>query len=327
MSHYSKIPKLLDALLATPSIAAACRAVAITEQCFYFWIIRAKRGDAPLQAIEWMGVVTDFATHYQNSKVLAAQAIEAGVLDQAMRGTWRETRFQGAPVYELSDDYAKLGFKDDDEARALGFNPEVDRYVWKDGKRVRVMEWSKPSDAMSTLVLQSWARKRYGAHVTTDINIGGVLRLGTTEQKPTEVPINIIGDDDNANPNDYSNRLALPQPAQSSAEMDAIAAATPDMATVVFQDATGRRTAVTQGPDPLLPKEGDRPYIVALKVLAAARIGKPASAPPPMVSGHHPDDDVADDRPELPRAPRPAPQASQGIGEGRMGYTRHPDLP
>jgi len=319
------MPELLNALVVNPQIEGACRSVGMTSQTYFNYLIRSKQGD-PKMMVTWNGVTLPFHQAVEATKHLAIQNVEASAMQRAANGCWVPSFFQGAPVWKESDAYARLGFKDDDEARALGFDPAVDRWEWEGDppRRVQVQTYLKPDTQLVVKLLESWQRKRYGAHQQVDVNIGGVLRLGTTEQKPMEAPMNIIGDDDNANPNDYSNRLALPQPAQSSQEMDAIAAATPDMATVVFQDATGRRTAVTQGPDPLLPQETDTPLQRDLKARAAARTGKPAQpAPPPVVvfGRNDPDGDLDDQAPPLPQqtAPRPAPQA-QPIGDGRMGY-------
>jgi hypothetical protein len=331
MSHYARIPKLLDALLITPSIAAACRAVGITQACFYGWLIRSKAGDAPLQAIEWMGVTTDFGTHYQNSKVLAAQAIEAGVLDQAMRGTWRETRFQGQVVYELSDSYAAIGFKSDAEAEALGFVPERDKYVWEKGsdgrqRRKRVMEWSKSSDAMSTLVLQSWARRRYGQHATVDIQHGGVLRLERADErtatKVVEAPITF--DDDDAQVEQRGGHLALGRPAKDSAELDAWAAAGEFQAAPVgFVDAAGNRVERIAAPDPLLPQETDTSLQRDLKARVAARGATPPQpAPPTMVSQPDPDFDLDDQAPPRPAPPQPRDEWRDGDGRVAPGGMR-----
>ena len=102
--HYEKIPQLLDALLISPSVAAAARATGITDRTVWGWLVRSKAGDAPLQAIEWLGITAPFDQHFHNSKILAAQEIEQGVLDRAA-----ETRRYGADccgMIEQKPDYA-----------------------------------------------------------------------------------------------------------------------------------------------------------------------------------------------------------------------------
>ena len=89
MSHYDKIPDLLANLVASPSIAEACRRTGMTPATHWNYLIRSKQGDPRFQEIEWHGVQSAvLATRGQYARVLAAAAIEQAALDRALNGCW-----------------------------------------------------------------------------------------------------------------------------------------------------------------------------------------------------------------------------------------------
>ncbi len=111
MSHYDKIPDLLANLVASPSIAEACRRTGITPATHWNYLIRSKQGDPLFQEIEWHGVKTPYWQHVANTRVLAAAAIEQAALDRALNGCWVPSYFKGEPVFETNEQF--LGWTDE----------------------------------------------------------------------------------------------------------------------------------------------------------------------------------------------------------------------
>ncbi len=159
MSHYDKIPDLLANLVASPSIAEACRRTGMTPATHWNYLIRSKQGDPLFQEIEWHGVKAPYWQHVANTRVLAAAAIEQAALDRALNGCWVPSYFKGEPVFETNEQF--LGWTDE-EMRALDYDPVRDRFVWEGDppRRKQVMVWLKPSEQLAIRMLESW-HKRY----------------------------------------------------------------------------------------------------------------------------------------------------------------------
>jgi hypothetical protein len=180
---------------------------------------------------------------------------------------------------EESESYARIGFKNDDEARALGFNPEVDRWEWEiapDGKprRKQVMTWLKPDSQLVVKMLESW-NKRYRPHQQLDVNYGGVLRLERSDERSRKTIEHKPLFDEQDDVEQRGGHLALGRPAKDSAEMDKWNAAGEfKPAPVTFVDAGGKRTERVAAPDPLLSQPQ-----------ASVTIGRPGDKPvEPMTS-------------------------------------------
>jgi class 3 adenylate cyclase len=112
-------------------------------------------------------------------------------------------------------------------------------------KTVPTMQWLKPSDALVVKMLESWNRKRYGAHQEIAVTYGGVLRL-SKDAKPEAIDVEATEVFEDTEPHAQEKRgghLALAAPAKSAAEFDQRAVAGEfDQAPVTFINAEGERT-------------------------------------------------------------------------------------
>ncbi len=176
MSHYDKIPQLLDNLI-TCSVAESCRRVGITPQTFWGWLVRSRLGDQRFQDIEFCSVHAPLHVQYQNSKTLAAQQIEASALERARDGCYVDVFFQGVRQYEKAKkaEYADMS---DDEIDALGLTNEA--FEMRPTK-----QWLKPSDALTIRMLEAHSKK-YRSQQTIDVNYTGVLRVQHPEEQTTK---------------------------------------------------------------------------------------------------------------------------------------------
>jgi hypothetical protein len=258
MSHYDRVPDLLANLVASPSIAEACRRTGMTPATHWNYLIRSKQGDPLFQEIEWHGVKAPYWQHVANTRVLAAAAIEQAALDRALNGCWVPSYFKGEPVFETNEKF--LGWTDE-EMRALDYDPVRDRFVWEGDppRRKQVMVWLKPSEQLAIKMLESW-HKRYRPHQQVDVNFGGVLRLDRPDERTRSKTIEakpLLDDDDDVG-EQRGGHLALGRPAKDSAEMDKWNAAGEfKPQPVTFVDAEGNRTERVAAPDPLLSQPGD----------------------------------------------------------------------
>ena len=114
-------------------------------------------------------------------------------------------------------------------------------------ERVPTKQWLKPSDALVIKMLESWKRKRYGAHQQIDVNYGGVLRLEKdAPAKPViEQAAQVFEDEPEENPEQRGGHLALAAPAKSSEDFEKRAASGEfNQAEVRFRDADGKPAAL-----------------------------------------------------------------------------------
>lgn len=281
MSHYDKIPDLLANLVASPSIAEACRRTGMTPATHWNYLIRSKQGDPLFQEIEWHEVKAPYWQHVANTRVLAAAAIEQAALDRALNGCWVPSYFKGEPVFETNEEF--LGWTDD-EMRALGYDPVRDRFIWEGDppRRKQVMVWLKPSEQLAIKMLKSW-HKRYRPHQQVDVNVGGVLRLDRPNERTGSKTIEAkpLLDDGDDVVEQRGGLLALGRPAKDSAEMDKWNAAGEfNPQPVAFVDAEGNRTVRVAALDPLLaqPKDSDLVRAPNPKVVLPPAHPTPATA-------------------------------------------------
>jgi hypothetical protein len=257
MAHYKKLTEILDCLVTSPSVAETARRCSMTPQTIWSYLLRSRRGDPLFQEVTWHNITCPWHQHFENSKVLAAAAIEQAALDRAANGCLVPSFYMGAPVWQESESYARIGFKNDDEARALGFNPEVDRWEWETGpegkpRRKQVMTWLKPDSQLVVKMLESW-HKRYRPHQQLDVNYGGVLRLERADERSPKTIEEKPLFDQQGDVEQRGGHLALGRPAKDSAEMDKWDAAGEfKPAPVTFVDAEGNRIERVAAPDPLL---------------------------------------------------------------------------
>jgi hypothetical protein len=278
MAHYKKLTEILDCLVTSPAVAETARRCSMTPQTIWSYLLRSRRGDPPFREVTWHNITCPWHQHFENSKVLAAAAIEQAALDRAANGCLVPSFYMGAPVWQESEAYARIGFKNDDEARALGFNPEVDRWEWETGpdgkpRRKQVMTWLKPDSQLVVKMLESW-HKRYRPHQQLDVHYGGVLRLERSDERTTMKTIEAKPlFDDQEDVEQRGGHLALGRPAKDSAEMDRWNAAGEfKPQPVAFVDADGNRTERVAAPDPLLPQPGDSALVADLKASVLTRL-------------------------------------------------------
>jgi hypothetical protein len=336
MSHYEKIPELLDNLLAC-SMAEAARRVGISPSLPWKWLVQSRLGKPELQEIEFCGVLAPFHVHYsQNIPALTAHQIQQTALERARDGVLTDVFFQGVRQFErvLKPEYE--GKTDDDLRFEVGPDFERECYV-----TVPTKQWLKPSDQLVIKMLESWHRKRYGAHQTIDVNYGGVLRLEKDAPAKPVIEHDKAADVFEDAPEEASERrgghLALAAPAKSSQDFEERAASGEfDQAAVTFRDADGKPAAL-------------RPDIEELRRQAAElkKNGPVHRQPSHHVEIFKPDErdkavtaeDSEPERPTLadhPRAykvdplfkPRPAPSYSRderNVGQGKEGIGTGPD--
>jgi hypothetical protein len=273
MAHYKKLTEILDCFVTSPSVAETARRCSMTPQTIWSYLLRSRRGDPLFQEVTWHNITCPWHQHFENSKVLAAATIEQAALDRAANGCLVPSFYMGAPVWQESETYARIGFKNDDEARALGFNPEVDRWEWETGpdgkqRRKQVMTWLKPDSQLVVKMLESW-NKRYRPHQQLDVNYGGVLRLERADERSPKTIEHKPLFDEQDDVEQRGGHLALGRPAKDSAEMDKWNAAGEfKPQAVTFVDAEGNRTERVAAPDPLLSQPQ-----------ASVPIGRPGNKP------------------------------------------------
>jgi hypothetical protein len=238
---YSKetITDLLDALL-VGTMAEAARRVGISPSLPWKWLVRSRLGDPAFQEITFCGVVAAFHVHYtQNVPTLMAKQIEQTALERARDGVYTDVFFQGQRQYErvLKPEFA--GKSDDDLMFEVGADFKTICYETRPTR-----QWLKPSDALVTKVLESWQRKRYGAHQEVSVTYGGVLRLERPEEQAKVIDQTPeVFEQDAEAAQEGGHHLALARPAKDSAEMDKWSAAGEFApAPVTFVDAKGART-------------------------------------------------------------------------------------
>lgn len=243
MTHYDKIPALLDHAM-TCSIAEAARRTGISPSLPWKWLVQSRLGKAELQAITWCDVVAPFHVQLDNLKLLSVQAIEQSAVERALNGCYVDVFFQGQRMFE---DVLKPEFegKSDDELM-FEVGPEFKTICYA---RIPAKQWLKPSDALVIKVLESWKRKRYGSHQQIDVNYGGRLTLqkdAPPEAATVDAPaVEIFDGEADDTPEQRGGYLALAAPAKTSTEFDERAAAGEFApAPVVFKNASGETTAL-----------------------------------------------------------------------------------
>jgi hypothetical protein len=334
MSHYEKIPELLDNLLAC-SMAEAARRVGISPSLPWKWLVQSRLGKPELQEIEFCGVLAPFHIHYsQNIPALTAHQIQQTALERARDGVLVDVFFQGQRMFErvLKEEYAHI--KEDDLWIEVGPDWEKVCYETKPTK-----QWLKPSDALVIKMLESWNRKRYGAHQTIDVQYGGVLRL--EKDAPAKAAVESIPAVFEEAPDEEAEQrgghLALAAPAKSSEDFEARAASGEfDQAPVTFRDADGKPTALrpdieelrrqaaefkTHGPVHKRPShkvEIFKPDAVDKAVVAEDQ------EPEPQTLSDHPRAYFVD-KLQPPRKPPVYSKPERDVGSGREGIGRGPD--
>lgn len=336
MSHYEKIPELLDNLLAC-SMAEAARRVGISPSLPWKWLVQSRLGKPELQEIEFCGVLAPFHVHYsQNIPALTAHQIQQTALERARDGVLVDVFFQGQRMFErvLKEEYAHI--KEDELWIEVGPDWEKVCYETRPTK-----QWLKPSDALVIKMLESWNRKRYGAHQQIDVNYGGVLRLEkeTTatpkaiEHKPAEVF-------EDAPEDEFEQRgghLALAAAASSSQEFEERARSGEfDQAEVTFRDADGKPTALRPDIEELrrqaaeLKKNGPvhRQPSHRVEIFKPDEKGKAVVAedeePEPQTAADHPRAYYVD-KLSPPRRPPTYSKEERCVGTGREGIGVGPD--
>ncbi len=200
--------------------------------------MKSRLGDPKFQEIEFCSVVAPLHVQYANSKLLAAQQIEANAIERARDGCLVDVFYQGARQFEkvLKPQYADC---DDDDLEIIFGKDTDDAYELKPTK-----QWLKPSDALTIKMLEAH-NKKYRAHQEIDVNYHGVLRLQhpaeqtktTTEHAPQEV----FAEDITAE--SEQPRLAIAPPAASAEDFDKMVERGDfNVAPVSFVAATGEET-------------------------------------------------------------------------------------
>jgi hypothetical protein len=334
MSHYEKIPELLDNLLSA-SMAESARRVGISPSLPWKWLVQSRLGHPELQAIEFCGVEAPFHVHYsQNIPALTAHQIQQTALERARDGVLVDVFFQGQRMFErvLKPEYEGM----DEETLWLEVGPDWEKICYETRP---TKQWLKPSDALVIKMLESWNRKRYGAHQQIDVNYGGVLRLEKdAPAKPTiEQAAQVFEEEPDENPEQRGGHLALAAPAKSSEDFEERAAAGEfDQAAVTFRDADGKPAALRPDIEELrrqaaeLKKNGP----VHRQPSHHVEIFKPDESdkavigedeePEPQTLADHPRAYYVD-KLQPPRKPPAYSKPERDVGSGREGIGRGPD--
>jgi hypothetical protein len=297
-------------------------------------LISAPLGKPELQEIEFCGVVAAFHIHYsQNIPALTAMQIQQSAFERARDGTLVDVFFQGQRMFErvLKTEYK--GKSDDDLRFEIGEDFERECYV-----TIPTKQWLKPSDALVVKMLESWHRKRYGAHQTVDVNYGGVLRLERPEEQ-TKIIENKpeVFEEDIEDAAEGGHHLALARPVKDSAELDKWAAAGEfDPAPVTFVNAKGERTELradieelrrqaeelkAHGPKHRQPSHRVEIFKPDEKDKAVVAEDEP---PEPQTLADHPRAYYVD-KLQPPRKPPVYSKPERDVGSGREGIGRGPD--
>lgn len=187
-------------------------------------------------------------------------------------------------------------------------------------------------------MLESWNRKRYGAHQQIDVNFGGVLRL--EKEAPTKPVIETtaaaVFEDEAEKPEQQGGHLALAAPAKSSKEFEERAASGEfDQAEVTFKDADGKPAALR--PDVLaLRKQLEDFKTRGPKVRQPSHhvtIYKPDEPDKAVIAeDEEPEPQTLRDHPRGYEAPKVHPyrppvysKPERDVGSGREGIGRGPD--
>ena len=290
MSHYDKIPQLLDNLI-TCSVAEACRRVGITPQTFWGWLVKSRLGDPKFQEIEFCTVVAPLHVQYQNAKMLIGQQISQSAYERARDGVYVDVFFQGQRQFEKVKKPQYADCDDDDIELILGKDHVDEAYELKPTK-----QWLKPSDALTLRMLEAHD-KRFRSHQEISVQYGGVLRIDRPEERTTETVTHAPVFEEDADDTERGAQLALARPAKSDEELDKWAAAGEfEPQPVRFTNAKGEEMVLEAerkqvADDPLLnhPRAYD------------ARTGqKPAPPPTPVGKATQPLDSAGTGRGTIP---------------------------
>jgi hypothetical protein len=296
--------------------------------------VQSRLGKTELQEIEFCGVLAPFHVHYsQNIPALTAHQIQQTALERARDGVLVDVFFQGQRMFErvLKEEYAHI--KEDELWIEVGPDWEKVCYETKPTK-----QWLKPSDALVIKMLESWNRKRYGAHQTIDVQYGGVLRLekDQTAKPVIEQAAQVFEDEESADSEQRGGHLALAAPAKSSEHFEERAASGEfDQAPVTFRDANGQPAALRPDIEELRRQAAElkRNGPVHKQPSHRVEIFKPDerdkavtaedTEPEPQTLRDHPRAYMVD-KLSPPRQPPPYSRGERNIGEGREGIGRGP---
>ncbi len=316
MSHVHRLSEILDSLVIEPSVEATARRLGMTSRTIWSYLFRSKRGDAEFQAAEFCGTVLPFHQAFEASKSIAARALEQNAISRATSGSWQDSYFQGRPQFEPDPRILAAGDQnctpDELELYWGQRTPYLLDPVTREPVRARV--WMKPSETLVIKLLESWDRRRYGAHQTVEVKMNSVLRLERPDEasaKPALEPAASVFDEIESD-TPAVPRLALGRPARSSEELDQWNAQGDFKPTAVrFIEEDGSVVERTATPDPLLTAEQ--------QPAPAARAASPHDDPEERTA-----DDIPADAQQASASsqPRPAPlaPAPRQQRDGEMGY-------
>ena len=253
--------RLLDGLL-SGSMAEAARRCGISPSLPFKWLVQSKLGHPDFQEVLLCDVVAPFHVHYEkNIPALMAMQVQQTAFERARDGCLVDVFFQGVRHFET----------------------------------VPTKQWLKPSDALVAKMLESWNRRRYGAHQQIDVNYGGVLRLERPDEpapsKAIDADFTVFEDTADA---EQPGRLALARPANDAAELDKWAAAGEFApATVTFVDAKGERTELRANLEAHLqalkqegPEHRQPSHHVAIGKPDPTEESEPPALPPQTIADH-----------------------------------------
>jgi hypothetical protein len=330
VTHYEKIPDLLDNLL-TCSMAEASRRVGISPRLPWHWMVQSRLGHPDLQAVEFCGVTAPFHIQCQNAKTLMAQQIEQSAIERARDGCYVDVFFQGVRQYEkkLKDEYKDIP----EDELWLTVGPDWEKVCYE---TVPTKQWLKPSDALVLKMVESWNRRRYGAHQTIDVTYGGVLRLERPEERTAVIENRpeVFEDEDTDAAEKGGHHLALARPANTSEEMDKWAEQGEFApAPVTFVNAKGERTELRADVEALRTQAAELKRLgpVHKRPEGKVEVFKPDDEPRkepekpepiPQTLADHPRADYVD---KLSPPRRPPPYGGADVGSGREGLGRGPN--
>lgn len=240
-----RLPAFLQAMLDTPSIAKAARAVGLSTDSVYRYIVRSRMGDEALQRIPFCDVEAPFHIHLKNHvPALVSTEIEMRAMDRALNGIEQDVFYQGVRMHERvrKPQYAHLT-AEDIEAFCL-----TDDELYE---TVPTKQHLKPSDALTLRMLEAWNGKRYRPTQEIGVTFGGVLRLERPDERAPKTIEHqpVFEEADESNTEQRGGHLALARPATSSEELDKWAQQGEfEPAPVKFVDAKGNET-VLQAPE------------------------------------------------------------------------------
>ncbi len=268
--------ELLDAMVREPHSGPKkiAKKKAVSPATFYNWQREsAEHEKAGLTEspwlVEWLGNVSWFHRHCQFCRAVAIAQIDARIIEGAICSRL-EPLFNpqtGSPFWEVDAKIAAdaKSMDDDEWAIVYGLDPVRDRSdIYKrddEGALIQAHREVPPNPQLLMKAAASLLSATYGETVTHQVQIGGVLRIGSTPapQLPPPVDVDFINVDD-MQALEQTNVLAVAEPPKSVADFEETFGGRRLVECVYFYDEDGRLLPPLDGIVIIAGSSADRLY-------------------------------------------------------------------